>query len=124
MINGKLRLLGVFVCACIGGVAVASGDAVSIVWSSQNPGSSIATSNAVELPPGMLVRLGVFDVDESTVEGNKGDADFLNDHFTEITREVIGTFGAAIVLGGSGHHDHRGRDRVGCLRGLFTKSFV
>ncbi|MDG2124553.1 MAG: hypothetical protein P8J87_12685 [Verrucomicrobiales bacterium] len=78
------------------------GDSVSVVWSSQSPGSAIATSDAVELSAGMLVRLGVFDLDKAAVEQAKSDPDFLNEHFLEITREIIGTFGASIVLGGGG----------------------
>lgn len=86
----------------IGGSCVLNADSVSVVWSAQVEGAAIATSDAVELVPGMVVRLGVFDLSEAAVEASKSDVAYLDEHFTEISREVIGTFGGSIVLAQGG----------------------
>lgn len=64
----------------------------TVTWGAQNAGGALASADGSELPPGCLVRLGLFDQPLDHIHNLAWNVTALESHFSELARSRIGEF--------------------------------
>jgi hypothetical protein len=79
-------------------VCIADAEVITVTFSAQNPGSALGTSSGSSLPSGSLVRLGYFDLNDSSILDSQRDIGLLDEFFTVVAEVMVGFFGGETIL--------------------------
>ncbi|MDA0813484.1 MAG: PEP-CTERM sorting domain-containing protein [Verrucomicrobia bacterium] len=94
MLNRITQLTLVFFAS----VCIADAEVITVTFSAQNPGGALGKSSGSSLPSGSLVRLGYFDLNDSSILDSQRDIGLLDEFFTVVAEVMVGFFGGETIL--------------------------